>query len=48
MGVAFHAIANAEDISLDRRMDRVEAELAMLRQALKHLQKNGDKKTEAA
>jgi hypothetical protein len=48
MGVAFHAVANAEDISLDQRMDRVEAELAMLRQALKHLQKNGDKKTEAA
>jgi hypothetical protein len=29
-------------------MDRVEAEISMLRLASKHLQKNGDKKTEAA
>jgi hypothetical protein len=50
MGVAFHTVTKAavDDIGLDRRMDRVEAEISMLRLASKHLQKNGDKKTEAA
>jgi PilZ domain-containing protein len=50
IGVAFNTVmkADAEDIGLDRRMDRVEAEVSMLRQAVKHLQKNGDNKTEAA
>jgi hypothetical protein len=49
MGVAFHASASAgaDDIGL-RRMDRVEAEICMLKQAVKHLQKIGDKKMEAA
>jgi hypothetical protein len=50
MGVAFHVAESGapDDVGLDRRMDRVEAEISMLRQAVKHLQKNGDKKVEAA
>jgi hypothetical protein len=50
MGVAFHASAKREtaDLSLDRRVDRLEAEISMLRQAVKHLQRHSDKKTEAA
>jgi hypothetical protein len=50
MGVAFHAVTKTavDDIGLDRRMDLVEAEISMLRLALKHLQKSTDKKTEAA
>ena len=50
IGVAFHAATNTDpgDISLDRRMNRLETEIAVLRQAVKHLQKNTENKTEAA
>jgi hypothetical protein len=50
IGVAFHATAKTDsvDISIDRRMDRLESEIAVLRHAIKHLQKNTEKKTEAA
>jgi hypothetical protein len=49
MGVGFQAAESrtADDIGLDWRMDRVEAEISLLRQ-VKHLQENGDKKIEAA
>lgn len=50
MGVQFHAAEQADtgEIALDRRVDKLEAEIAVLRHAVKHLQKNGDKTTEAA
>jgi hypothetical protein len=50
IGIAFHASAKTDsiDISLDTRVDRLESEIAVLRQAVKHLQKNTDKETEAA
>ena len=50
IGVAFHATSNTGvgDIGLDTRVNRMESEIAALRQAVKHLQKNGDKNTEAA
>ncbi len=50
IGIAFHAIIKTDsvDISIDRRMDRLESEIAVPRQAVKHLQKNTEKKTEAA
>jgi hypothetical protein len=50
IGIAFHAAAKTDtaEVSLDRRVDRLEAEIAVLRQAVKHLQKNTEKKTEAA
>lgn len=50
IGVAFHTTTNMNtgDIALDRRVDRLEAEIAMLKKTVKHLQKNTDQKTEAA
>jgi hypothetical protein len=50
MGIAFHAStkADTEDISLDQRVDRLEAEITVLRQAVKYLQKSTEKKPEAA
>jgi hypothetical protein len=50
MGIQFHATAqtDTDEIALDRRVDKLEAEIAVLRHAVKHLQKNGDKTTEAA
>lgn len=48
LGIAFHGTESVADIGLDRRMDRVEVGISMLRQAVKLLQKNADKKTEAA
>jgi hypothetical protein len=48
LGVAFYTSANAEaeNIGIDERMNRLEAEIAVLRQAVKHLQKNTDQKLE--
>jgi hypothetical protein len=50
IGIAFYASATADkaDISLDQRVDRLEAEISILRQALKRMQKHADQKTEAA
>ena len=50
MGVQFHAAEQADtgEIALDRRVDKLEAEIVLLRHAVKSLQKNGDKTTEAA
>lgn len=50
IGIAFHANTKtaSADVTLDRRVDRLESELTVLKHAVKHLQKNGDKKTEAA
>jgi hypothetical protein len=50
IGIAFYASATTDkaDISLDRRVDRLEAEISMLRQAVKRMQKHTDKNTEAA
>jgi hypothetical protein len=50
IGIAFHASTKAvsTDISLDRGMDQLVSEITVPRQALKHLQKNDDKKTEVA
>lgn len=50
MGVQFHAPTQADtgEIALDRRVDKLEAEIVLLRHAVKSLQKNGDKTTEAA
>jgi hypothetical protein len=41
IGLAFHASTKAvsADINLDRRMDQLESEIMLLRQAVKHLQK---------
>ena len=49
IGIAFHASSNtvAVEIGLDERMDRLEAEISVLRQAIKHLQKNTDQKLQA-
>jgi PilZ domain len=49
VGVAFHATAGADmgDIGPDERMDRLEAEIVMLKQAIRHLQKNADQKLQA-
>jgi hypothetical protein len=46
IGIAFHATTNtnANNISLDERMNRLEAEVAAMRQAVKHLQRNADEK----
>ena len=45
IGIAFHASTKAlsADINLDRRMDQLESEITLLRQAVSHLQKNNDK-----
>jgi hypothetical protein len=50
IGIAFHASTKSvfTDMSLDRRRDQLEPEITPLRQAVSHLQKNNDKKTEAA
>jgi len=50
IGIALHASTKAvsADISLDRRMDQLESEITLLRKAVSHLQKNNDKRTEAA
>src|ERR1700733_2374380 len=50
IGVSFHAAKTAEtaELSLDRRVDRLEAEIGVLRQLLKHLQKSNEKITEVA
>jgi hypothetical protein len=50
IGVAFHVATSthAPEVGLDRRVDRLEAEIAMLRQVIKHLQKNVGQKAEAA
>jgi hypothetical protein len=50
IGVVFHATVNTDttDISLDRRVDRLETEIGLLRQSVRHLQKNTDKKVETA
>jgi hypothetical protein len=50
MGVQFQAATekDATEITLDRRVDKLEAEIATLRSAVKHLQKDVDKTTEAA
>jgi hypothetical protein len=39
---------DAADISLDRRVDLLEAEIAVLKQAIRRLQRKTVKKTEAA
>lgn len=46
IGVAFHTTSNtdADNIGLDERMNRLEAEVAAMRQAVKHLQRNADEK----
>jgi hypothetical protein len=46
IGIAFHANSNrdAGNIGLDERMNRLEAEIAVLRQTVKHLQKNTEQK----
>jgi PilZ domain-containing protein len=50
MGVQFEAATQKDttEITLDRRVDKLEAEIATLRNALKHLQKDVAKTTEAA
>jgi hypothetical protein len=50
IGVAFHTTTymNTGEIGLDRRVDLLEAEIAILKKAIKHLQKNADLKLEAA
>jgi hypothetical protein len=50
IGVAFHVSTKADsaDVSLDRRVERLESEISALRQAVRHLQKSTDKKPEAA
>jgi hypothetical protein len=50
VGIAFHEaqIPDTANIGLDRRLDRLEAEMAVLKQSVKQLQKNSDKSKEAA
>ena len=50
IGVAFHATTNTNmaGIAIDRRVDRLESEIAMLKKGLKRLQKDPDPKPEAA
>jgi hypothetical protein len=50
IGVAFHATTNTNTsgVAIDRRVDRLEEEIVMLKKAIKHLQKNADPKPEAA
>lgn len=49
IGVAFHATTTTEtgEIDLDRRVNRLESEIAVLRKVVKQLQKNGDPKPDA-
>jgi hypothetical protein len=49
IGVAFHTTTNTDSagVTLDRRVDRLEAEIGMLKKAIKHLQKTTDPKAEA-
>ena len=48
VGVTFNAAPNLEtaDMSIDRRVDRLEAEIAALRQSIKHLKRDADQKAE--
>jgi PilZ domain len=50
IGVAFHTTTymNTGEIGLDRRVDILESEIAMLKKAIKTLQKNAEPKVEAA
>jgi hypothetical protein len=50
IGVAFHETKRAEtgDVSIDRRVDRLEAEMSALRQVVGHLQKSAGKNPPAA
>jgi hypothetical protein len=50
VGVAFHAATSTTtaEIDLDRRVDRLESEIAMLKKAVKQLQKCAEPKPEAA
>jgi PilZ domain-containing protein len=50
IGVAFHTTTymNTGEIGLDRRVDILESEIAMLKKAIKALQKNAEPKLEAA
>ena len=50
IGVAFHSTTymNTGEIGLDRRVDRLESEVAMLKKAIKLLQKDADRKLEVA
>jgi hypothetical protein len=50
IGIAFHAagIPDPADSSLEQRLDRLEAEVALLKQSVKHLQKNAENNEEAA
>jgi hypothetical protein len=49
IGVAFNATtkANTEDTGVDRRVDRLKEEIAVLKKAIKHLQIKDDQDTEA-
>lgn len=48
VGVTFHATAkaDADDSGADRRVARLQAEIAVLKKAIKHLQKSDDQITE--
>jgi hypothetical protein len=50
IGIAFQASTKAvlTDISLDRRRDQLDSEITLIRQVVGHLQKNNDKKPQAA
>jgi PilZ domain-containing protein len=50
MGVRFHATTQTDtgEITCDRRVDNLEAEIATLRRAVKLLQRNSDKAKESA
>jgi hypothetical protein len=50
VGVAFHATTSTAtvEIDLDRRVDRLESEIAMLKKVVKQLQKCTEPKPEAA
>jgi hypothetical protein len=47
IGIAFHASTKADsaDINGDRHMDQLESEITVLRQAVRHLQQDNDKKS---
>jgi hypothetical protein len=49
IGVAFNATqkTSIDDTGVDRRVGRLNEEIAVLKKAIKHLQKKGDQNTEA-
>jgi hypothetical protein len=48
MGVAFHATknTNSDDTGADRRVDRLKTEIAVLKKAIRNLQKKDEQNTE--